>query len=184
VQNYIGNFDFGLSGGGELLILFDDKFNIIDSLTYDDKEPWPPEADGHGPTLSLINPNLDNHLPQSWAPSIGFGTPGKINDVYVSVEEEKNIKPSSYSLMQNYPNPFNPSTKIKFTLPQNTFVRLKIFDVIGNEVATLINEEKPYGIYEVEFNYLNNGLPISSGIYFYQLNAGNYKETKKMVLIK
>ena len=110
---------------------------------------------------------------------------------------------NEFSLSQNYPNPFNPSTKIKFTIPTSPlssplvkgrtkegFVTLKVYDILGNEVATLVNEEKPAGEYEVEFNAAN----LPSGIYFYQLlvtalqskdgKAGQYSETKKMVLLK
>ncbi len=92
----------------------------------------------------------------------------------------------SFALEQNYPNPFNPTTKIKFTIPlvettrRVVFTTLKIYDVLGNEIATLVNEEKQPGIYEIEFDA--TGLP--SGIYFYQLKAGNFADTKKLVLIK
>lgn len=93
-----------------------------------------------------------------------------------------------FSLEQNYPNPFNPSTKIKFTVPsviasgmkQSQIVTLKVYDVLGNEVATLVNEEKPAGTYEVKFN----AAELSSGIYFYQLSTGIYNEVKKMIVIK
>lgn len=93
-----------------------------------------------------------------------------------------------FSLQQSYPNPFNPSTKIKFTIPsvianetkQSQLVTLKIYDVLGNEVATLVNEEKPAGSYEVNFDATS----LSSGIYFYKLKAGNFAETKKMLLMK
>ena len=92
---------------------------------------------------------------------------------------------NDFKLSQNYPNPFNPTTIIKFTLLQDERreiqdVRLLVYDVLGNEVATLINKEKPAGEYEVEFN--GNGL--TSGIYFYQLKVGSFIETKKMVLLK
>jgi len=92
---------------------------------------------------------------------------------------------NSFSLSQNYPNPFNPSTKIKFSIPyvetgHAPSVLLKVYDVLGNEVATLINEEKPGGSYEVEFN----GESLPSGIYFYRFQAGNFVETKKLVLMK
>ena len=87
----------------------------------------------------------------------------------------------SYRIEQNYPNPFNPSTKIKFVIPKSSFVNLKVYDILGNEVATLINEEKPAGSYEVNFNASG----FSSGIYFYRLRAGNnYSITQKMVLLK
>ncbi len=88
--------------------------------------------------------------------------------------------PLSYSLLQNYPNPFNPSTKIKFDIPKSDFVSLKIFDALGREVAALVNEQLKPGTYEAEFN----GANFSSGVYFYKLTAGDYVETKKMVLVK
>jgi hypothetical protein len=97
-----------------------------------------------------------------------------------------------YELFQNYPNPFNPSTKIKYQIPDqvrndNRLVTLKVYDVLGNEIATLVNEEKQPGTYEVEFNITSHSGEVrnlSSGIYFYQLKAGNYIETKKMLLLK
>ncbi|MGB5530577.1 MAG: T9SS type A sorting domain-containing protein [Ignavibacteriaceae bacterium] len=88
--------------------------------------------------------------------------------------------PFSFSLEQNYPNPFNPSTKIKFTISDFGFVILKVFDVLGNEVATLVNEEKSAGEYEVEFNRKN----LPSGIYFYRIQSGSFVDTKKMILLK
>ena len=107
----------------------------------------------------------------------------------VSVEEihSGNI-PEEYFLSQNYPNPFNPSTKIEFAIPEEGLVSLKVFDLLGNEVATLVNEELAPGKYEVEFS-ASGGSESSikqpaSGIYFYQLKAENYIETKKMILIK
>jgi len=96
-------------------------------------------------------------------------------------------------LYQNYPNPFNPSTKIKFTIPQSPLlggdgrgglVTLKVYDVLGNEVATLVNEEKPAGEYEVEFNPESSIRDPASGVYFYKLQAGSFIETKKMIYIK
>jgi hypothetical protein len=85
-----------------------------------------------------------------------------------------------FLLGQNYPNPFNPSTKIKYFIPEMSEVTFKIYDVLGNEIATLVNEEKPTGEYEIEFNA--TGLP--SGIYFYKLVAGEYTQTRKMILLK
>ncbi len=96
-----------------------------------------------------------------------------------SVDDE-NISPGAFSLSQNYPNPFNLSTEISYRLLKQSFISLKVYDVLGNEVATLVNEEKPAGKYEVEFN----GEGLTSGIYFYQLRAENFIETKKMNLMK
>ncbi|UCH66851.1 MAG: T9SS type A sorting domain-containing protein [Ignavibacterium sp.] len=88
--------------------------------------------------------------------------------------------PLTFRLGQNYPNPFNPSTTIKYAISSKQFVSIKVYDVLGNEIATLVNEEKPAGVYQVEFNEI--GLP--SGTYFYRLQAGAYIQTKKMLLIK
>jgi photosystem II stability/assembly factor-like uncharacterized protein len=87
---------------------------------------------------------------------------------------------SEFSLYQNYPNPFNPITKIKYSVPQSSTVVIKIFDVLGNEIETLVNEEKSIGTYEIIWY----GEQLPSGVYFYQLIAGNFIETKKMVLMK
>lgn len=106
----------------------------------------------------------------------------KINATPVTGIKEETI-PESYGLMQNYPNPFNPSTVIKFQLPVehgNQLVTLKIFDILGNEVATLVNNNLPAGEYSYEFG--SSGL--ASGIYIYQLKAGSYINTKRMLLIK
>ena len=88
--------------------------------------------------------------------------------------------PADYSLSQNYPNPFNPVTSINFAISNREFVTLKVYDVLGNEIATLVNEQKPAGEYDIDFNASS----LSSGIYYYQLKAGDYIETKKMILIK
>lgn len=88
--------------------------------------------------------------------------------------------PDEYSLSQNYPNPFNPSTKLEFGISNFGFVSLKVYDVLGNEVKTLINENKPAGSYTVTFD----GSNLSSGIYFYKLESGSFIETKRMILLK
>ena len=87
---------------------------------------------------------------------------------------------NDFKLSKNYPNPFNPSTKIKYSISKLSFVTLKIYDVLGNEVITLVNKEKSAGSYEVEFSATN----LPSGVYFYQLKTGSYIETKKMLLIE
>lgn len=102
-------------------------------------------------------------------------------EIYTNVEGEQKF-PNIFSLEQNYPNPFNPSTKISWQSPIGSWQTLKVYDVLGNEVATLVNGYKPAGIYNVEFTIDN--LQLSSGVYFYQFKAGNYLETKKMILIK
>jgi|WetSurMetagenome_2_1015567.scaffolds.fasta_scaffold34803_2 hypothetical protein len=96
-----------------------------------------------------------------------------------NIEDDIKI-PLKFSLSQNFPNPFNPSTTIKYTTSSRQFVALKVYDVLGNEVSTLVDEEKSAGNYEVAFNAKH----LSSGVYFYQLKAGEFISTKKMVLIK
>jgi hypothetical protein len=86
----------------------------------------------------------------------------------------------NFALEQNYPNPFNPSTSIKYAVSNQQFVLLKVYDVLGNEVATLVNEEKAPGHYEVEFNAAG----LSSGIYIYRLQSGDFVQSRKMLLLK
>ena len=95
-------------------------------------------------------------------------------------EERINRIPSEYFLSNNFPNPFNPSTTIRYSIPQSTNVTIKVFDILGNEIETLVNKEKPTGTYELTW-YAEN---LPSGIYFYQLKSDNYLETKKMILLK
>jgi hypothetical protein len=103
-----------------------------------------------------------------------------INSVVMSVSSNSTVQPKSYSLEQNYPNPFNPSTTIKYSLPNNSAVSLKVYNLIGQEVATLINTYQTSGEYVVTFNASN----LSSGVYFYRLDAGSYNVVKKMMLLK
>ncbi|HED38767.1 MAG TPA: T9SS type A sorting domain-containing protein, partial [Ignavibacteria bacterium] len=102
------------------------------------------------------------------------------NDLITGVNDDKVNIPEAFSLKQNYPNPFNPTTTISYKLPKQSFVSLKVYDMLGRELAVLVNEEKPMGNYKVNFNASN----LSSGIYFYRLTAGSFVETKRMVLLK
>ena len=103
---------------------------------------------------------------------------GRTDTTYSIVPNE--IIAADFKLAQNFPNPFNPFTTIKFSIPEQCNVVLKIYDVLGKEVATLVNEEKPAGEYEVEFNASG----LTSGIYFYKLQAGDYNRTRKMILLR
>jgi len=107
-----------------------------------------------------------------WDAIVTYANPTSINENLTS--------PDKFCLYQNYPQPFNPSTTIKYQIPGASFVSLKVFDALGREFVTLVNEEKTAGNYEVEFD----GSGLTSGVYFYQLVAGDFLETKKMVLIK
>ncbi len=127
---------------------------------------------------------VGNVLKSAYSPYFqNGGTATGINDLQIEV-------PEKFSLEQNYPNPFNPITVIRYTIPTTPLsfgeglgVRLKVFDVLGNEVATLVNEPQQPGTYVVEFN-VGQAFSLSSGVYYYQLRAGDLIETKKMILLK
>jgi hypothetical protein len=103
------------------------------------------------------------------------------NPVYV---QNENLTPKKFVLYQNYPNPFNPSTNIRFRIADFGFVNLKVYDILGNEVAVLVNDDLAPGDYEVEFLPESSIPQPASGIYLYQLKAGNFTQTKKMLLLK
>lgn len=101
---------------------------------------------------------------------------GTITDI----SNSKNSIPESFHLYQNYPNPFNPSTTINYSIPNTSFVTIKVYDMLGREVASLVDENKSAGNYNIKFN----AGKLSSGVYFYQLKSGNYTSIKKMLLLK
>jgi hypothetical protein len=95
------------------------------------------------------------------------------------IEEVETI-PTEFALFQNYPNPFNPSTLIKYEVPEKSFVSIRVYDLLGEELATLVNEEKSAGSYDVNFD----AGQLASGFYIYTIKAGNFTSTKKMMLMK
>jgi ligand-binding sensor domain-containing protein len=103
-----------------------------------------------------------------------------LSEMITAVKYDQSNLPISYSMQQNYPNPFNPSTMINYSVPKSGLVTIKVYDILGREIATLVNGEKPTGNYNVEFNASR----LSSGIYFYRMQAGNFVETKKLLLLK
>jgi hypothetical protein len=103
----------------------------------------------------------------------------------VSVEEKELTGiPVNFELSQNYPNPFNPSTNIKYSIAGKGLVSIKVYDVLGNEIATLVNEQKAPGYYEVQFDTKSARVGLSSGVYFYRLITDDFVTTKKMILLK
>lgn len=127
----------------------------------------------------------------------GFNYSSASFDLVTAITDFDSSQPNEFTLEQNYPNPFNPATKVKYTIPSvsmnlskgDTYVTLKVYDVLGSEVATLVNEQQQPGTYEVEFN-VGQAIKLSSGVYYYQLRvhpvsgAGNLVETKKMIYLK
>jgi plastocyanin len=113
-------------------------------------------------------------------PHQGMGMTGTIIvQEPVSVDDD-NLVADKFKLLQNFPNPFNPTTKIEYQILERSFVSLKVYNILGYEVASLVNEEKPTGVYNVNFDASG----LSSGMYLYRLQAGSFVETKKMSLIK
>ncbi|MBE2228523.1 MAG: T9SS type A sorting domain-containing protein [Ignavibacteria bacterium] len=128
-------------------------------------------------SISMLNSNT------GWA----IGSSGVVLrlGIPLNMQNQNETVLKEFKLYQNYPNPFNPSTKIKFEIPQNVettrrVVSLRIFDILGREVRSLVNENLKHGIYEADFNAAD----LPSGVYFYKLNAGEFTETKKMILLK
>jgi photosystem II stability/assembly factor-like uncharacterized protein len=136
-----------------------------------------------GSSWTLID-NLPHHKAEFISDQAGWS--GGVNDsVYKWIGlptdvKENPVTVNNFSLFQNYPNPFNPSTVIKYSIPTSEFVTLKVYDVLGNEVATLVDEQKSAGTYQVSFNASG----LSSGVYFYTLTSGNFMATKKLILLR
>jgi photosystem II stability/assembly factor-like uncharacterized protein len=103
-----------------------------------------------------------------------------LSEIITGIDNQQNNLPSNYSLQQNYPNPFNPTTTINFSIPKSGFVSIKVFDILGRKVTSLVNENKPVGNYKVEFN----SSKLSSGIYFYRMESGSFSQTKKLIVLK
>tara|TARA_R110000787_G_scaffold13189_4_gene41713 strand:- start:349 stop:3312 length:2964 start_codon:yes stop_codon:yes gene_type:complete len=135
VSPVLGDFEFGLSGGGELVRLYDNTGILVDSVTYNDESPWPTEADGNGPTLELISPDLDNNLGENWdacaAPGFEHGTPTTVNnDCTLGIEDFSNVK------VLVYPNPMKTEATIIVSNITSPIV-LKVYDMLGREITTM-----------------------------------------------
>ena len=186
INNVIGPFDFSLSGGGDQVRIFDNAGVLIDSVQYDDGNPWPVEPDGNGPTLELINPTLDNLLSESWAASTDNGTPGAQNSTYDNLSSDLiSSIPEKIHLYPSYPNPFNPITTISFDIPNNILgmintSSLHVFNIKGQRVETLINERIKPGKHNIQWHPKN----ISSGVYFLQFKYGEEVIIQKITFMK
>jgi photosystem II stability/assembly factor-like uncharacterized protein len=163
VKHFVNeNTGFVKAGDGKIL------------LTLDGGASWSAEFEGSEQINDLYF--VSNEL------GFAIGNNGKLlsTEDLTAIHPVSNQVPKSYSLSQNYPNPFNPSTKIRFDLPKQSFAKLNVYDVIGKKISILINKELNAGTYEIEWN----ASAYPSGIYFYVLSAGDFKGTRKMILIK
>jgi hypothetical protein len=137
--------------------------NIL-AITYEDKyKPSCPTSGNYDSTANAILRGVLDYM-----------------NITTDVEQIGNLTPTEFRLEQNYPNPFNPSTTIQYAISNRQFVTLKVYDLLGNEIATLVDEYKPAGIHNVQFIMYN----LASGIYFYQLKTENLVQTKKMILLR
>ena len=132
--------------------------------------------ESRGTPIPGIDMDFDGDTRNAITPDIGAD---EFDGIVVGIEEETAL-PNEFALEQNYPNPFNPSTTINYSIAEISKVSLKLFNLLGEEVTTLVNEDKSAGNYSVEFNAAN----LPSGVYFYQLRAGDFIQTKKMILLR
>ena len=153
---------------------------------YDNMFSLPAEliSNGHNGPADIFYNQIDNILaiPNYYSDEVDF-----IPVTPIGVEEDYNQVPHTFALRQNYPNPFNPVTSIQYTVSSRQFVTLKVYDVLGNEIATLVDEEKPAGTYEVEFSASSHSGEVrnlTSGVYLLRMTAGNFSSTIKMSLLK
>jgi photosystem II stability/assembly factor-like uncharacterized protein len=159
-------------GDGKILLTYIYPNGVVD-FSYQ-------EPSYTGIKLNKIDVFVDNNFPYVWIGGNGFTIWYRQFEKIVTDVKRNNPPPSSFALSQNYPNPFNPSTIITFALPTKSFVTLKIFDILGREITTLISKELSAGNHEWEWNATG----FVSGVYFYRLQAGSFTATKKVVLLR
>jgi len=162
---------------GNRVLLVTMTFRVEDEMMLCiDSVSWPP-----GSNLSFTRIDAETYIPR-------IENPWCLNITYSSVKEIEGAtenKPKHFSLTQNYPNPFNPVTNFRFSLPKPTHVEIKIFNIMGQRVKTLVDGDMEAGIYVVDWEGRDEkGNPVSSGIYFYRMQAGEFSDMKKMVLLK
>jgi hypothetical protein len=146
---------------------------------------WPPSSS------FVFSVMRADGLAGSKIPRSGTGTssfevcfPKPSGDVHEN-EGMNDSKPTEFSLSQNYPNPFNPTTNFQFTLPKSSHVKIEIFNIVGQRVATVVDGDMRAGVYTADWNGRDeNGKSVSSGIYFYRMRADDFSDMKKMVLVK
>jgi hypothetical protein len=157
--------DFGLSNSGEEVWLEDGTGTVVDDVTF--------PALAAGETYARVPDGST-----TWKILTTY-TKGATNGTSTGIYTSSAIR-TTYQLQQNYPNPFNPTTKIQFSIPKSGIVRLSIYNILGQEVASLLNQELSQGLYSVNFDASN----LDNGVYIYSIQAGDFSQTKKMILLK
>ena len=179
VKNYIGDIGFGLSSNDKV-VLINNNGKVESFVDYDNNGNWPSEPDGTGKSLELLSNSMQNYTVLNWSYSKQEGgTPGGENNPITGTESKENL-PDKFFLSQNYPNPFNPTTVINYSIPERTLVNLSVYNVLGERITTLVNEQKNAGIYKASFNAEH----LASGIYIYRIKAGQFNQTRKLLLLK
>jgi len=171
--------DGALSNGGEDIQLMNTDCGVVDYVDYDDSDPWPEEPDGGGPSLELKVIDSDNSLSINWQESGNDGgTPGASNGG-LNTMDNSGLIPKQVSMLL-YPNPFNPVTTISFSVPISANVKIAAYDIVGNQVATILNQTLPSGTQSVAWNAKNR----PSGVYFVRMESGAFVRTQKIMLLK
>ncbi|MHB1688145.1 MAG: alpha-amylase family glycosyl hydrolase [Ignavibacteriaceae bacterium] len=184
-------FNLNVSGAVKQINIYDNSMNVIVAGNFDVvNHTATPFSSGTwydyftGSPLSATSSTSLNLAPGEFHIYTSVQLPVPDTSVITDIKNNTSNQITNYALDQNYPNPFNPSTIINYQLPKSSLVSLKIYDVLGREVETLVNGEQSSGNYTVTFNSSAKGISLPSGIYFYRLQAGSYIETKKMILMK
>jgi hypothetical protein len=179
-----GNFNFGLSADGEFIRLYNSSGGLEDSVYYGVSTPWPSEPCGHGPTLELIDPYLDNTLPESWIAST-HGTPGSVNGSYTGMPEIKASEINTDNLVMVYPNPFNVSVGIYVDMGPSDRARISIYSTSG-ELKKILTIDGTYeGRHRISWDGTDfHGNKLADGLYLIRIETGKCRISRKVMMLK
>jgi uncharacterized repeat protein (TIGR02543 family) len=185
IANREGNFPFGLSAEGECIRLYNGYDELQDSVCYGISDPWPSEPCGHGPTLELIDPFLDNSLATSWRASVLNGTPGAVNSMILNIPEMKASSVRGESTVKVYPNPFNTTLNIIFSMSCNDQARISVYNING-ELKHIISYSGNYeGVHNLSWDGTDNyGNRLPDGLYLIRVETRYYQTSEKVLLLK
>jgi hypothetical protein len=166
---------------GEVLGLFDNITYTKENLFQYNNISYQVNTQGIGNRTVRLRLSVDDNFSPDYSLSQKYADEDLLMKVQTKeVSYKGSITIDSYDLAQNYPNPFNPSTIIKYQIPEDGVVTLKIYDILGKEVTTLVNEQKSVGKYELNFNASN----LASGVYIYRIQVNDFTSSRKMMLLK